>query len=132
MPSEMQSTTIFEFVREKGQAAHTGCEAGVRGLIEAARAAIVGLIRTFGEALKGTRLNSSCGVPETAERARRWIDGTVESAVETVNQAAEVLKTAADKALDWLGEQLDEATREAAGCLRFDSFGHCDDLSICF
>jgi hypothetical protein len=99
---------IFEAVRAKVRQLIQAAKKLVRGLIEAARSAIVGLIRAFGEALKGLVSIALAAFPAAAEKARKWIDGKVQSAVDDVNQAAEALKKAADQALDWVGEQLDK------------------------
>ena len=84
-----------------------GAKRLVHGLIEGARRAIVGLIEGFGEALKVVVSVALFAFPETAAKARAWIDDKVDTAVETVNEAAEGLKEFASQALDALGAALD-------------------------
>jgi hypothetical protein len=79
----------------------------VRTWIEAARRAIVGLIRAFGEVLKGFVTVALAAFPEAAERARRFIDDRVDDAIQTVNDAAAALQDFAQRALDALGAALD-------------------------
>ena len=78
-----------------------------RGSIEAARRALVGLIRGFGAFLKGAVTVALGLFPGAAEKARRWIDRSVDTAVSGVNKAAAALQDFVAKALDALAAGLD-------------------------
>ena len=57
--------------------------------------------------VKGLITIALIAYPEKAKAAREWIDGKVNTAVQAVNDAAEVLKKATDAILDWVGKTLD-------------------------
>lgn len=100
---------LFEGLRRLVQQIIEAAKTVVRALIEAARQVIVTLIRGFGEVLKGLVTVALFAFPETAARAREWIDERVDTAVEQVNEAAERLTQFTDAALDWIGQRLDDA-----------------------
>lgn len=100
---------IFDALRKLVKQIIEAAKVVVRGIIEAARVVVVGLIRSFGAVLKGLVTVALAAFPEAAARARDWIDRRVNSAVDAVNAAAEILKEAADTILDWVGEALDTA-----------------------
>jgi hypothetical protein len=100
---------LFEGLRQLVQQIIEAAKTVVRALIEAARQVIVALIRGFGEVLKGLVTVALFAFPETAARAREWIDGRVNTAIERVNEAAEQLTRFTDAALDWIGQRLDDA-----------------------
>lgn len=100
---------LFEGLRRLVQQIIEAAKTVVRALIEAARRVIVGLIRGFGEVLKGLVTVALFAFPDVAARAREWIDGRVDAAVESVNEAAERLTQFTDAALDWIGQRLDDA-----------------------
>jgi hypothetical protein len=101
--------TIFDNLRELVKKIIETAKAAVRVIIEAARTIIVGLIKTFGEALKIIVTVALAGFPETAGRIRVWIDNKVNTAVEAVNVAAENLKEVMEAILDIIGQALDTA-----------------------
>jgi hypothetical protein len=100
---------LFEGLRRLVQQIIEAAKTVVRALIEAARQVIVTLIRGFGEVLKGLVTVALFAFPDLAARAREWIDGRVNTAVELVNEAAERLTQFTDAALDWIGQRLDDA-----------------------
>jgi hypothetical protein len=99
---------IFDELRKVVKEIIEKAKAVVRGIIEEARQAVVGFISAFGTALKGLVSIALSAFPETAAKARAWIDGKVHSAVATVNAAAEALKKATDAILNWVGATLDK------------------------
>ena len=98
---------VFDALRKVVKAIIEAAKAVVRDLIEMARMLIVGLIRTFGVFVKGLVTIALAAFPETAAKARAWIDDKVNTAVKAVNDAAEALKRATDAILDWVGGVLD-------------------------
>ena len=100
---------IFDELRKAVKAIIDVAKTLVRGLIETARGVIVGIIKAFGEVIKTFVSIALVAFPDAAARARAWIDGKVNDAVDLVNQAAEALKAAADAILDWIGAGLDAA-----------------------
>ncbi|BAY07540.1 eCIS core domain-containing protein [Calothrix sp. NIES-2098] len=100
---------IFDGLRKIVKGIIDAAKAAVRILIDAARSAIVGLIKGFGEFVKGLVTVALFAFPETAAKARAWIDDKVDKSVEAVNAAAEALKRATDAILDAVGLALDTA-----------------------
>lgn len=100
-------TALFEGLRSFVRGVISAAKRLVAGFIEAARRLVVGFIRAFGEALKVIASVALAAFPETAARARDWIDRRVEDAVEVVNRAADALRDFAMAALDALGAALD-------------------------
>jgi hypothetical protein len=100
---------IFDRVRAAVKTIIDKAKSIVHGIIDAARNAIVGLIKGFGEALKGLVTIALAAFPETAARAREWIDTKVDAATETVNRVADRLKRAADVILDTVAKAIDIA-----------------------
>lgn len=100
---------IFDALRKAVKTIIDLAKTVVHGLIEAARAVIVGIIKTFGEVIKTFVTIALFAFPEAAAKARAWIDGKVDGAVDAVNQAAEALKEAAEAILDWVAAGLDAA-----------------------
>jgi hypothetical protein len=102
-------TKVFNELRAFVKKVINKAKALVRGLIELARRAIVGLIKAFGAALKLAVSLVLIAFPETARKARAYIDGKVNGAVSAVNAAADALKAACDKILDAVAAGLDFA-----------------------
>jgi hypothetical protein len=102
-------TAIFDKLRQAVRVIIEAAKSVVVGLIEAARQVVVGLIKGFGEFVKGLVTVALAAFPETAKRARAWIDRRVDQATEAVNRAAEMLKEAAIQILDAVGAALDAA-----------------------
>lgn len=102
-------TEIFDALRKKVKEIIEAAKQLVNSIIEAARAAIVEFIKNFGEALKRLVTIAFAAFPETAARARAWIDDKVNAGIDLVNRAAEALKKAASAVLDWVGDALDKA-----------------------
>ncbi|MDZ8055684.1 MAG: DUF4157 domain-containing protein [Aulosira sp. ZfuVER01] len=100
---------IFDGLRKIVKGIIDAAKAAVRILIDAARSAIVGLIKGFGEFVKGLVSVALFAFPETAAKARAWIDDKVDKSVDAVNAAAEALKRATDAILDAVGLALDTA-----------------------
>ena len=98
---------LFDALRKFVKETIERAKKAVHDLIEAARSLVVGFIRAFGEFLKGIVTVALAAFPGVAERARRFIDGRVAAAVDTVNRAAAALQGFAQKALDALGAALD-------------------------
>jgi HNH/ENDO VII superfamily nuclease len=102
-------TDVFNKLRSAVRGLINLAKAAVHGLIELARSAIVGFIRLYGLALKGLVSIALFAFPETAAKARAFIDDRVNETVDAVNSAADALKRAADQVLDWVAEGLDFA-----------------------
>jgi hypothetical protein len=100
---------IFKAARWLVKQIIEGAKALARAAIELARLAVVGLLRTYGLVLKGLVSVALIAFPQAAERARKWIDSKVDSAVEAVHAAAAWLKKKYDELYDWLGRIIDTA-----------------------
>lgn len=101
--------SIFEGLRKAVKFIIEGAKQAVRGIIEIGRIAVNGLIQGFGVVLKGLTTVVLAAFPETAAKARAWIDDKVEKATSTVNSIAEKLKKTTDSILDFVGGALDFA-----------------------
>lgn len=97
---------LFDLLRQAVELIISAAKALVRGIIELARIFVVGLIQGFGLLLKGLVTIALVAFPDTATAACEFIDGQVNGAVTAVNEAAEVLKNAADTVLTWIGDSL--------------------------
>jgi hypothetical protein len=75
--------------------------------IELARKAIVLVIKAFGELLKLYVSIALLAFPEIAARINAKIDAAVDKAVEVVNKAADLLKSAVAAVLDFLANTID-------------------------
>ncbi len=98
---------LFEGLRKLVKDIIEAAKAVVRRLIDAARDAIVGMIKGFGELIKGLVSVVLIAFPETAAKARAWIDNKIDATVDAVNAAAEALKRTTDAILDGVGKALD-------------------------
>ncbi|MGL4622146.1 MAG: eCIS core domain-containing protein, partial [Chroococcidiopsis sp.] len=106
---------LFEGLRKLVKGIIEAAKTAVRALIEAARTVIVELIKGFGEFLKGLVNVALAAFPETAAKARAWIDKRVDAAMNAVNAAADKLKQATNAILNWVGETLDKALSVVQG-----------------
>jgi len=97
----------FKAARSAVRQAIEGAKRIGRAIIETARLAVVGLVRALGVALKGLVTIVLMAFPDTAARARKWIDGKVDGAVAAVNKAADWLKKKYEELYDWFGRILD-------------------------
>ncbi len=100
-------TKLFDALRAFVREVIERAKRFVVGLIEAARKTIVGLIKLFGEGLKVIVSVALIAFPDAAERARKFIDGRVDGAVDLVNRAARALQAFVRKAFDLLAKVLD-------------------------
>ncbi|HEX5736469.1 MAG TPA: hypothetical protein VF131_26800 [Blastocatellia bacterium] len=83
----------------------------VLAFIELVRIVIVGLIKVFGEVLKALVTVVLFAYPEIAAEIRNAIDGAVETAIELVNKAAEILKKIYAAIWDFLINTIDMLLR---------------------
>lgn len=111
-------SNFFDKLKEGLNKLFDGLRKLVKGLIEAAkkfanklidlaRDAIVGMIKAFGEVLKGFVNIALAAFPKLRDKFNVLIDKAVNSAVEAVNTFAEELKKAVNALLDLLGAALD-------------------------
>ncbi len=125
---------FFDKLKEGLNKLFDGLRKLVKGLIEAAkkfanklidlaRDAIVGMIKAFGEVLKGFVNIALAAFPKLRDKFNAAIDKAVNVAVEAVNAFAEGLKKAVNALLDLLGAALDAilAAYQAAFNLLLDA-----------
>jgi hypothetical protein len=114
-----KAAALVDLLKDALNAIYDGLRAIVKGVfelakklamaaIELARMAIVGLLKAFGEILKGLVSIVLVAFPETAKRINAKIDGAVQVAVDGVNWAADKLKKGVAAVLDFLASTIDK------------------------
>lgn len=99
--------TLFDGLRKLVKGLIEAAKKLANKLIDLARDAIVGMIKAFGEVLKGLVNIALAAFPKLRDKFNAAIDKAVNSAVDTVNKLAEGLKKAVNALLDALGAVLD-------------------------
>ncbi|WP_062056992.1 hypothetical protein [Aquimarina longa] len=99
--------TLFDGLRKLVKGLIEAAKKLANKLIDLARDAIVGMIKAFGEVLKGFVNIALAAFPKLRDKFNAAIDRAVNKAVDIVNKLAEGLKKAVNALLDALGAVLD-------------------------
>ena len=99
--------TLFDALKKAVKVIIDAAKKAVNTLIDLAKNAIIGMIKAFGEALKGLVNVVFAAFPAIAKKINGYIDKAVDVAVDVVNKVAEGLKKIASAILDAVGAALD-------------------------